>query len=204
MMTDAVNKPIRPGGITPSQTVGPYFHFGLTPHAYPFRQTFDGGMAGPGVAGERITIIGRVFDGGGDVVKDVMIELWQADANGRFDHAKGQGNVGFTGFGRSDCDESGQFQFSTVKPGAVSAPGGGFQAPHIMVNVFGRGMPRQLVTRMYFSEDDALHSRDFVLNLVPVTRRATLIARRQSAAPEATYQFDIHLQGALETVFFDV
>ncbi len=200
-MTDANAKLTRPAGITPSQTVGPYFHFGLTPHAYPFRQVFDGVMAGPGVSGERITITGRVFDGAGDVVKDAMVELWQADANGHFDHAKGQGNAVFTGFGRSDCDETGRFSFMTVKPGAVAAPDGGVQAPHIMVNVFGRGMPRQLMTRIYFPEDHAAHASDPILVLVPMARRSTLIAQPESVS---THRFDIHLQGDRETVFFDL
>jgi protocatechuate 3,4-dioxygenase, alpha subunit len=204
MMTDASDKPVRPAGITPSQTVGPYFHFGLTSHAYPFRQVFDGAMAGPGVAGEHITISGRVFDGAGEVVKDVMIELWQADAKGQFDHAKGQRNAGFTGFGRSDCDETGRFQFSTVKPGTVAAPDGTIQAPHIVVNVFGRGMPRQLVTRIYFPQDRASHVNDAVLKLVPVARRATLVAEHGPGGSGTVYSFDIHLQGARETVFFDV
>jgi protocatechuate 3,4-dioxygenase, alpha subunit len=204
MMTDVAIPSKRPAGLTVSQTVGPFFHFGLTPHAYGFRPAFSGDMAGPGVTGERISITGQVFDGDGAVIKDVMIELWQADAQGRLDHANGSGNAGFSGFGRSDCDTEGQFRFATIKPGAVAGPNGVDQAPHIAVSIFGRGMPKQLVTRIYFPEDHLAHASDTVLNLVPATRRATLIAVRDQASPDVIYRFDIRLQGPGETVFFDV
>lgn len=192
------------GGLTPSQTVGPFFAFGLTPDATRDRRTPFAGpvMAGPHVAGRRIAIVGRVLDGDGAPVPDAMLELWQADGEGRyaspFDR-RANSNAGFTGFGRSATAPDGAFRFETVKPGRVPAPGGGLQAPHIAVTVFARGMLLHAVTRIYF-DDEPSTADDPILALVPDDRRASLIAR--SVEP-GSYVFDVHLQGPSETVFFE-
>ena len=190
---------------TPSQTVGPYFAYGLTPeqYGYDFKSIADGTMVDANTPGQRIRIQGRVFDGNGDVVPDAMIELWQADEQGRYAHpADPRGsNVGFKGFGRmgTGTDPESRFIFDTIKPGAVDS----VQAPHINVIVFARGMLLQAFTRLYFSDEAAANARDAVLASVPADRRHTLVAQRDHAAP-GVYRFDIHLQGASETVFFDV
>jgi len=184
-------------GETPSQTVGPYFALGLTTeqYGYPFTSIAGPDLTTPDTEGTRITLTGQVFDGDGEPVSDAIIELWQADAAGRY---PGEGsNVGFTGFGRSGTgfDEALQFSFRTIKPG-VSSTG---DAPHINVVVMMRGALNHLFTRIYFPEDDT--SSDAVLAAVPPDRRATLIARSDG---DNAYRFDIHMQGAQETVFFDI
>lgn len=187
-------------GITPSQTVGPFFHYGLTPGTkYAVPVTADGMVAGDGAAGDRITVSGRVLDGEGAPVPDAMIEIWQADGAGRFAASQSRANAAFRGFGRSDTDADGWYRFSTVKPGRVQEPGGGLQAPHILVAVFARGMLIHLFTRIYFA-DEASNDTDAILALVPADRRATLIA----AKVEGGYRLDIRLQGEGETVFFAV
>lgn len=191
---------------TPSQTVGPYFAYGLTPEQYGYTlgKIADGGMAPPGVEGERIRIEGRVFDGAGAVVPDAMIELWQADSKGRYAHpADPRGsNAAFTGFGRfgTGTDPEKRFVFTTVKPGRVDAR----QAPHINVIVFMRGQLSHLYTRLYFDDEAIANATDPVLDTVPADRRATLVARRDATADGVVYRLDIHMQGPLETVFFDV
>jgi protocatechuate 3,4-dioxygenase alpha subunit len=191
---------------TPSQTVGPFFAFGLTPeqYNYDFASIADGGMIDSDVPGQRIRIEGRVFDGKGDVVPDAMIEIWQADGEGRYAHpADPRGsNVGFKGFGRTGTgtDAEQRFIFDTIKPGSVD----GKQAPHINVVIFMRGLPLHAFTRIYFSDEAASNAGDPVLATVPAERRHTLIAKRDASAAGAVYRFDIHMQGAQETVFFDV
>ena len=201
-MSDALNKP---AGITPSQTVGPYFAYGLTPRAdYPWRDAFAAPVATPDAEGTRIRLTGRVFDGDGTPVPDAMIEIWQADASGRYAHPRddrARANSSFKGFGRCGADKSGGFAFETIMPGAVPGPGGKQQAPHIVVCVFARGMLRHLYTRIYFPDHTAANATDPVLNLVPADRRATLIAK---GAGSSAYTFDIRIQGADETVFFDL
>jgi protocatechuate 3,4-dioxygenase alpha subunit len=192
-------------GITPSQTVGPYYAIALTPGDYDWTPTVGDNLVTPDASGERIRIEGRVLDGDARPVSDAMIEIWQADAAGRYAHPAdphANPNAAFKGFGRAGTDESGSYRFETVKPGAVAGPNGP-QAPHIGVAVFARGMLRQCYTRLYFSDENA-NEADPVLALVPRERRATLIAQRQDGGMLAAYRFDIRLQGEGETVFFDV
>jgi protocatechuate 3,4-dioxygenase, alpha subunit len=189
--------------ITPSQTVGPFFAYCLTPKAYGYAEVVTNDLVTEDAAGERIRIEGRVFDGDGQPISDAMIEIWQADGEGRYASpadTRAHPNTRFKGFGRSDCDGEGRYRFTTVKPGPVPGPGGMDQAPHVNVGIFARGLLKRLFTRIYFA-DEAANASDPILALVPEDARATLIARRTSAEP--TYTFDIHLQGENETVFFD-
>ncbi|WOH81570.1 protocatechuate 3,4-dioxygenase subunit alpha [Bradyrhizobium sp. BEA-2-5] len=196
----------RPDGITPSQTVGPYFKYGLTPNGeYAWNDAFTNNLLTPDVSGERIRVEGRVYDGDGAVIPDCMLEIWQPDAQGRFadpQDKRALPNSSFKGFARCGTDKDGNYAFDTIKPGVVPDPDGKPQAPHILLAVFGRGMLRHLYTRIYFS-DEAGNAADPVLALVPADRRLTLIARRNAGAGNV-YTFDVHLQGDNETVFFDV
>ena len=178
-----------PLGRTPSQTIGPFFHFSL-----PWAGGAD--LAGPHPAGRVIEVSGRVLDGAGEPVADALVEIWQADAAGAYD-----GSTGFVGFGRCATDEAGRYRFRTLFPGRAPAPGGGLQAPHIAMSILARGLLRRLATRIYF-EDGEGNTDDPILGLAPADRRATLVATRQGAA--ADYRFDVALQGERETVFFDV
>ena len=173
---------------TTSQTVGPYLHIGMT-------WLIIENLAAKRVAGERISIAGRVLDGDGKPVTDALLEIWQADSAGNY------GNPGFRGFGRSATDAKGAFSFHTIKPGRVAGPGGKLQAPHIAVNVFMRGLLKQLVTRIYFTDDPA-NTEDAVLALVPAGRRGTLLARK-GARKSGALEWNVILQGRDETVFFD-
>jgi protocatechuate 3,4-dioxygenase, alpha subunit len=190
-------------GITPSQTVGPFFKYGLTPGGqYAWNDAFTGDMITPDTTGERIRVEGRVFDGDGQPVPDCMLEVWQADAQGRFadpQDKRALPNTKFRGFGRTGTDANGVYAFDTIKPGSVPDPDGKPQAPHLLVAVFARGMLRHLYTRIYFGDEKGNDS-DPVLALVPADRRATLIAEREGAV----YKLDLRLQGGDETVFFDV
>jgi protocatechuate 3,4-dioxygenase alpha subunit len=194
-------------GITPSQTVGPFFKYGLTPHGtYDWNDAFTNNLITPDASGERIRIEGKVFDGDGAPVRDAMLEIWQADAQGRFADPKDRRalpNAAFRGFGRCGTDDDGAWAFDTIKPGQVPDPDGKPQAPHILLAIFARGMLLHLYTRIYF-EGEPANAADPVLALVPADRRATLIAARSSANGGAVYRFDIRLQGDGETVFFDV
>ncbi|MGX1348392.1 protocatechuate 3,4-dioxygenase alpha subunit [Bradyrhizobium elkanii] len=196
----------RPDGITPSQTVGPYFKYGLTPNGeYEWNDAFTSNLLTPDVSGERIRVEGKVYDGDGAVIPDCMLEIWQADAQGRFSDpqdARALPNSSFKGFGRCGTDKNGAYAFDTIKPGVVPDADGKPQAPHILLAVFARGMLLHLYTRIYF-DDEAGNADDSTLALVPADRRATLIARRKAGAGNA-YTFDVHLQGDNETVFFDV
>ncbi len=193
---------------TASQTAGPYVHIGLAPGAAGF-QIFDQELgqeiAGPNAAGERITIKGRVIDGTGAPVKDVMLETWQANAAGIYAHAEdprhAQVEEGFRGWGRVITNfETGDFTFDTIKPGSVRGRNGSTQAPHISIWIVARGINVGLNTRMYFDDED--NSADPVIKLIEQQhRRETLLAKRQS---DGTYLFEIYLQGDKETVFFDV
>jgi protocatechuate 3,4-dioxygenase alpha subunit len=194
-------------GITPSQTVGPFFAFGLTPRGqYDWVDTISNSLVTPDVSGERIRIEGRVTDGDGAAIPDAVVEIWQADAAGRYTHPADQRslpNVTFRGFGRDGTDKDGAFRFETIKPGPVPGPNGQMQAPHIVVALFARGMLRHRYTRIYFA-DEASNARDPVLALVPADRRNTLIAAREQRDGRTVYRFDIRCQGEGETVFFDV
>ena len=192
--------------LTPSQTIGPFFHRALLHEGW-------NDLAARGAAGERSAIEGRVLDGDGAPVGDAMIEIWQANAAGRYDHPEDRqedrhGNrpidSNFHGFGRVATDSEGRFRLRTVKPGAVPGGGGAMQAPHINVSVFTRGLLKRLATRIYFP-DEPLNESDPLLSTLPAKRRARLIARAAGAgAAERVLNFDIVLQGADETVFLDV
>jgi protocatechuate 3,4-dioxygenase alpha subunit len=201
--------------ITPSQTVGPFFAYGLAPKGrcqwdpnghYAWKETVGDNLITPDATGQKIRIEGRVTDGDGKEINDAMIEIWQADSQGRYAHARGnepRPNAKFTGFGRSATDKNGVFSFDTVKPGVVAGPNGNPQAPHIVVCIFSRGMLRQVYTRLYFSDESA-NGGDQILNLVPEDRRGTLIAHKQPGDGVPLYRFDIRVQGDNETVFFDI
>jgi protocatechuate 3,4-dioxygenase alpha subunit len=180
------------------QTVGPFFSIGLGPR-------YVTELAGPGVAGERITIAGQIFDGDGVPIPDALLEIWQADAKGKYAHAEhpqGKGlDGGFHGHGRIPTDEYGHFGFSTIKPGVVSLPGGRAQAPHLAVGLMMRGLLRRLVTRIYFP-NETLNERDEVLQLVEAGRRKTLLLIPESKQ-NGVFRWDIHMQGDAETVFLD-
>jgi protocatechuate 3,4-dioxygenase, alpha subunit len=190
-------------GLTPSQTVGPYFAYGLTPNgSYAWNDAFTNNLLTPDVSGDRIRIEGFVYDGDGANVPDAMLEIWQADAQGRFSDpqdSRALPNSSFKGFGRCGTGANG-FSFDTIKPGAVPGLNGKPQAPHIVLAVFGRGMTMQSMTRIYF-DDEPANASDEVMALVPADRRATLLAKK--TAP-GVYRFDIRLQGDNETVFFEV
>ena len=193
-------------GITPSQTVGPFFFPALTPGKdYPWNQPLDNNLITSDASGQRIRIEGRVLDADNAPVNDAMIEIWQADAAGHYAHPADaqRSNTKFTGFGRAGTDAEGRYSFSTIKPGAVPGPDGKPQAPHILVAVFSRGLPRHAYTRIYFS-DEAANAGDAILNLVPADRRNTLVAPRAEKGGQVVYAFDIKLQGENETAFFDV
>jgi protocatechuate 3,4-dioxygenase, alpha subunit len=194
-------------GITPSQTVGPYFKYGLTPNGqYEWNDAFTGNLITPDASGERIRVEGRVFDGEGQPVPDAMLEVWQADAQGRFadpQDKRALPNATFRGFGRCGTDANGTYAFDTIKPGPVPDADGKPQAPHLLLAVFARGMLRHFYTRIYFA-GEAANAGDPVLALVPADRRATLIATREAGDGNAVYRLDLRLQGENETVFFDV
>jgi protocatechuate 3,4-dioxygenase alpha subunit len=173
---------------TTSQTVGPFFRVGLA-------RLYRNHLASAGVAGERLNIAGRVKDGDGAPVPDALLEVWQANVRGEY-----ADDPTFHGFGRVATDQEGRFGFTTVKPGAVPGPRGTLQAPHIVVSVFARGLMKRLVTRIYFPDEPA-NAADFALSLVPAERRGTLIARK--TAPPGRLEWNVILQGAEETVFFD-
>jgi len=194
-------------GITPSQTVGPFFKYGLTPsRQYAWNDAFTANLVTPDASGDRIRVEGTVYDGDGAPVPDCMLEVWQADAQGRFSDPQDQRalpNTAFRGFGRCGTDGEGRYSFDTIKPGSVPDPDGKPQAPHLLLAVFARGMLRHLYTRIYF-DGEAANGSDAVLALVPTARRATLIAKRQPGNGGAVYKLDLRLQGGEETVFFDV
>jgi protocatechuate 3,4-dioxygenase alpha subunit len=184
---------------TPSQTVGPFFHLGLTTAEHCIRQ-----IAGPHTRGERVFLTCRVLDGVGAPVPDAMIEIWQADAEGRYVSAGEIQGAGpsWHGFGRMPTDENGACEFETVKPGRVPGQDNVLQAPHLEVAIFARGLLKQLFTRIYF-QDDPANQQDPVLGLVPEERRETLIAQGDPERP-GHWLFNIYLQGERETAFFDV
>jgi protocatechuate 3,4-dioxygenase alpha subunit len=185
---------------TPSQTVGPYFRIGLTwKHAKPR-------IAGPQAKGERVHLTCRVFDGDGAPINDSLLEIWQADADGKYNHPddpqQKAADAECQGFGRMGTNEDGQCEFETVKPGRVPGAGSVLQAPHLNLAVYARGMLKQFFTRIYFAGDPA-NQEDPVLSSVPGDRRQTLLAQPDPVRPGG-WRFDVHMQGEQETVFFDV
>ena len=186
------------GGLTPSQTVGPFLEIGLP---WP-----DGPFVVPEDTPGAITITGVVFDGAGDPVTDALVETWQADPDGRFAHPddpRGAAGPGFRGFGRCPTGPDGSYLIVTLKPGALPSPDGGTEAPHLDVSVFARGLLDRVVTRVYFPDEAEANAADPVLaSIADPARVATLIAR--PGPGPARLRFDIHLQGDPETVFFDV
>jgi protocatechuate 3,4-dioxygenase, alpha subunit len=185
--------------LTPSQTVGPYFAMRLP---WP-----EGPFVVPENTEGAITILGRLFDGVGNIIPDGLIETWQADPDGRFAHPDDPrgpvpaGYKAFRGFGRTQTELDGSFKIVTLKPGPLPFGDGQTEAPHIDVSVFARGMLDRSVTRIYFPDEAAANEADPVLREVPAERRHTLIA---APAGEGLLQFDIHMQGEEETVFFDL
>jgi protocatechuate 3,4-dioxygenase alpha subunit len=194
---------------TPSQTIGPFFAHSLTAmeSGYPHSQVADANLVGADTQGERIRLTGRVFDGSGEAVDDALIEIWQANANGRFNHPNDQ-RVGrpldltFKGFGRSGTGRRGdrRFCFETIKPGAAQAG----HAPFISIIVFMRGLLAHAYTRVYFGDEREANTADPVLGHIDPERQPTLIATRQETGTGVEYIFDIHMQGDRETVFFDI
>ena len=184
---------------TPSQTVGPFFHYALLDEDRSKLVAPDHPSA--------VRIGGTVRDGAGEVVPDAMLEIWQANAAGRYAHPEDDREDlpledGFSGFGRCPTDAEGHYEFVTIKPGVVPSPEGQPQAPHILVSVFARGLLKQLVTRIYFPDEEAANAADPVLTLIEdPDLRSTLVA---SAVGDGSLRFDIHLQGEDQTVFFDV
>ncbi|MEW9807927.1 protocatechuate 3,4-dioxygenase subunit alpha [Mesorhizobium sp. ZMM04-5] len=193
---------------TPSQTAGPYVHIGLTPNvvgiAGVYREDLGSSMVEDGTRGERITLIVTVFDGAGAPLRDALVEIWQADAEGFYPspaERRGRADPHFSGWGRSAADmETGACLFHTIKPGRVPMADGRLMAPHISIWIVARGINLGLHTRIYFPEEEEANVSDPILARIEHRARvATLIARRGADA----YVFDVHLQGDNETVFFD-
>jgi len=199
---------------TASQTAGPYVHIGLAPQQAGFdifENNFGNVLTTPQTKGERIRIEGVVRDGSGTLVRDVLIEIWQANAQGKYAHPgdrqEGKSiDPAFRGWGRACSDfESGLYSFDTIKPGSVIGRNGRPMAPHINFWIVARGINIGLNTRLYFSDEAAANAKDPVINLVEwEVRRKTLIAQRQERDGKVVYRFDIQLQGENETVFFDI
>ena len=186
---------------TPSQTVGPFYSLGLS------RDPMNR-LAADATRGEKIRIEGQVFDGDGKPVSDAMIEIWQANAYGRYNHPDDKQekplDPNFKGWGRCGTDKTGLFAFETIKPGPVPGGDGTVQAPHINVTVFARGMLVHAYTRIYFGDEGANDADPVLLSIRNQARRSTLIAGRQDKNDKRVYRFDIRLQGENETVFFDI
>lgn len=186
---------------TPSQTVGPFFHYGL------LDKGGENILVTEQTRGQRIYISGRVIDGNGDPISDALLEIWQADSSGIYNHPTdpnhAKADKHFAGFGRVGTNNDGQFTFKTVKPGAVAFDETKQQAPHINVRVFARGMLTHAYTRLYFSDEADANADDPVFNLVPADRQHTLVAHLE-AGELPTYCFNVVLQGEHETAFFDL
>lgn len=185
--------------LTPTQTVGPYFTLGLMPE----RSNI---LAQPSTEGEHIRIEGYIFDGDGDSLFNVLLEIWQANAHGRYNHPLDQRPLpldpNFVGFGRTSTDANGHYWFQTIKPGPVPYQGDVMQAPHIVVLVHASGVAYPLITRMYFA-DDPRNEADPVLQGVPPNRRSTLFAKREERDGETVYRFDIVLRGEAEELVLE-
>lgn len=196
---------------TASQTAGPYVHIGLAPGAAGFdiyRQELGFDITGPNAKGEQIRVEGIVIDGMDSPIKDVLLEVWQANSEGHYAHPEGGGPVedGFRGWGRVITDfDTGEWGFDTVKPGPVMGRNGRMMAPHLNFWIVARGINIGLNTRMYFEDEAEANAKDPVINLIEwERRRATLIGKRSVRDGVTVYRFEIRLQGEDETVFFDV
>ncbi|WP_341963820.1 protocatechuate 3,4-dioxygenase subunit alpha [Pseudomonas sp. RC10] len=191
---------------TPSQTAGPYVHIGLALEAAgnPAReQEIWNEMAKPGAPGEHILLLGHVYDGNGHLIRDSFLEFWQANADGEYDTDYDL-NKSFNSFGRSATADEGEWVIKTVKPGVVRNAAGVPMAPHVNVSLFARGINIHLQTRLYFNDEAQSNAVDPVLNLIEQpARRQTLVAQRCMVEGNVAYRFDIRVQGADETVFFD-
>ena len=186
---------------TPSQTVGPFYAIGLTRHPMNVMTTDS-------TQGQRIRIEGQVFDGDGVAIPDVMVEIWQANAYGRYNHPDDKQekplDPSFTGWGRSGTDAKCFYSFETIKPGPVPGNDDSVQAPHVNVCIMARGMLVHAFTRIYF-DDEKMNDSDPVLKSIKnKARRRTLIAARDAKDGKTVYRFDIRLQGENETIFFDM
>ena len=197
---------------TASQTAGPYVHIGLAPDSAGFaifENNFGHVLTMPDTIGERIILEGLVIDGTGTPMRDALVELWQANAAGKYNHPNDRQNKpidpAFRGWGRSPCDfETGIYHFETIKPGAAIGPHGQMMAPHVSLWIVARGINIGLQTRAYFADEDSANAADPVLNLIEQDkRRKTLIAARTERDGTPVYRFDIVVQGENETVFFD-
>jgi protocatechuate 3,4-dioxygenase alpha subunit len=198
---------------SPSQTAGPYVHIGTNPNWVEIKDVWEAdlglALVKPETQGERIVLVGRVFDGSGTPLKDVLVEIWQADAKGLYNspqETRGQADPHFAGWGRTPVDpETGEYRFETIKPGRVPWRDGRSMAPHITFWIVARGINIGLHTRMYFGDEEAANAECPVLNRIEhKVRVPTLIASRTETAGVPTYTFDIRLQGERETVFFDI
>jgi protocatechuate 3,4-dioxygenase alpha subunit len=200
---------------TPSQTAGPYVHIGLIPHQAGFdifENNFSNVLVGPETQGERIRIEGCIFDGSGSVTKDILVEIWQANAAGRYNHPADRQedkplDPNFRGWGRTGTNfETGVYTFETIKPGRVAGRHGRKpMAPHVNLWLAARGINIGLNTRLYFADEADANAEDPVFNMIePAVRRETLLAQREDRGSEVVYVSDIRLQGERETVFFDV
>jgi len=190
---------------TPSQTVGPYFAYGLCPQQYDFdlKSLFTPELVSPETAGEHIMLVGHVYDGEGNIVFDAMLEFSQVDANGEYPNSRARvAETGFRGMARvgTGTDPQHRYVVRTIKPGRAQPD----EAPHLNVVVTMRGLLTHAFTRVYFDDEAAANAADPVLASVPAARRGTLIAKRTEQNGNVIYRFDIHMQGDQETVFFDV
>ncbi len=193
---------------TPGQTIGPFFAYCLTPEPYGRAGIASNVLATINTEGEAIRITGRLLDGEGAPINDSLIEIWQANAAGRYNHpADSRQDValepGFTGFGRCMTDADGRFSFGTIKPGRVPGQGNRLQAPHVSIIIQARGMQSHVYGRLYFSDESDANGEDPMLASIEESRRGTLIAHREDSGTGTVYHFDIHMQGSEETVFFD-
>lgn len=198
---------------TASQTAGPYVHIGLAPRHVGidiYERNFSNVLVGPETKGERVTVEGLVRDGSGTPVRDALVEIWQANAAGRYHSAADQQDrpidPAFRGWGRAASDfDTGLYTFETIKPGRVPDAHGREMAPHILFWIVARGINIGLATRMYFSDEAGANAADPVINMIEwEVRRKTLVAERSVRDGRAVYRFDIRLQGEGETVFFDI
>ena len=198
---------------SPSQTAGPYIHIGATPNWVEITGVWEEDLGlvlvGPDTKGQRVIIKGRVFDGSGTPLKDALIEIWQADADGLYnspEEKRGKADPNFVGWGRQPTDGiTGEYKFETIKPGRVPYKDGRPMAPHITFWIVARGINIGLHTRLYFSDEEAANAQCPVLARIEHKHRVqTLIATRGEESGLPAYTFDIHLQGEKETVFFDI